>query len=185
MARRNTTLDFIALAAKYGDLSNKHDLHAIRAMLHADAVCYGFKGKDKIIEGMTDFRRQHDRVNWIFPNGFHEIASTDDSTVRIEFLLRREWFVSGKGVQCEATEFIDFCSHEGLIKHIGYTKDPTIPIDAPHAKNTAHLYNKFIDAVKNPKWIPGVQIVSTDAKNDDSDSTAMIRENYMIEKHSC
>ena len=147
---RRAALDFVELAVKYGDLSNKHDLAGIRSMLHADAICYGFKGKDEIVEGMTNFRRQHDRVHWVFPHGFYEIASTDDANVRIEFFLCREWFEDGRGVQCTATEFIDFCSQEGLIKYIGYTKEPSDLIDAPNAVNTAGDYNKFIEAVSNP-----------------------------------
>ena len=139
MAER-AALDFVELAVKYGDLSNKHDLVGIRSMLHADAICYGFKGIDEIIEGMTNFRRQHDRVQWKFPNGFHEIDSTDDSSVRVEFLFYREWFVDGHGVQCTAIEFIDFGTQDGLIKYIGYIKEPTDPVDAPNFVGTVEEY---------------------------------------------
>ena len=153
MARRNTAHDFIALAVKYGDLSNVHGLNGIRNMLHTDAVCYGFKGRDKIIQGMTLFRKQHDRVHWMFPNGFHEVTSTNDSNVRVEFFLHREWFIDGKGVKCNATEYIEFCSQEGLIKYIGYTKEPSDYIDAPYAKNTSEIYNKFIEeSIRNPEF---------------------------------
>ena len=149
MAKRNAALDFVALARKYGDLSNKHDLNGIRAMLHPDAVCYGFKGKNKIIEGMTNFRIQHDQVHWVFTNGFHEVTSTDNSSVRVEFFFYREWFQDSKAFQCNATEYIDFCSYEGLIKCIGYTKEPTSPIDAPIYARRDLAYQKFIESIRN------------------------------------
>ena len=155
MAKRNTVLDFVALGMKYGELSNMHDLNGIRAMLHPDAICYGFKGKDDIIEGMTNFRIQYDRVRWFFPRGFHEIDSTVDSSVRVEFFLYREWFQDGKGVTCNATEYIDFCSYEGLIKYIGYAKEPTGPVDAPHANKSNLAYQKFIEDIRNPQSAGG------------------------------